>query len=482
MRKHNFFIAGCLLSASLMLGSCKKLLQIDPPISSITTEEMFATNKQAEYAIAGIYSKMINGIDVTTLSQVTSSQFAAGLTTIAGGLSADELLVPTTLAGGGAPIMQNKLLPTTTGRSLTLWTSAFRIVFDATAIIEGIEASKSAEFVESARKQLTGEALALRAFSYFYLVNFYGDLPLVLTSDAKKTAALRRSPASKIYEQIIADLEKARTLLGNDFAFAKNEKVRINRWVVEALLARVYLYTGQYQKAITSATEVLNQKALFDLEPDLSKVFLKGSKEAIFQLKQHNEDAYVKAVTPEGFFFLQNITIPGAQPNYYLSSELLNSFEANDLRKTVWTTPYGSSIVPYKYKNVQATEYYVVMRVAELHLIRAEATVLGSPGNVNAAIDDINLLRKRAGVDELEKDLAPATVIDAIAHERRVELFLEWGHRWLDLKRTGKAHDALSSLPQKQPWWGDFQFLYPVPKSEIDANAQLEQNPEYNSL
>ncbi len=196
----------------------------------------------------------------------------------------------------------------------------------------------------------------------------------------------------------------------------------MNRWVAEALLARVYLYTGQYQKAISeNATEVLNQKALFDLEPDLSKVFLKGSKEAIFlTLKQHTEDVNVKTATPEGFRFLQNIiTIPGAQPDYSLTSQLLNSFEANDLRKTTWITPYGSAFVPYKYKNAPASEYYIVMRVAELYLIRAEATALGSPANVNAAIDDINLLRKRAGVDELEHDLPPATVIDAIAHERR---------------------------------------------------------------
>lgn len=482
MYKHNLFISVCLLSASLMLGSCKKLLEIDPPISSITTEEMFATNKQAEYAIAGIYSKMVNGIEVSSLTGVTNSQFAAGLTTIAAGLSADELAVAVTLAGGDVPLYQNKLLPSTVGRSSALWTSAFRIVFDATAVIEGIEASKSDALVESVRKQLTGEALVLRAFSYFYLVNFFGDLPLVLTSDAKKTASLRRSPVSTIYEQIIEDLEKARPLLSNDFAFAKNEKVRVNRWVAEALLARVYLYTGQYQKAISSATEVLNQKTLFDLEPDLSKVFLKGSKEAIFQLKQHTEDPNVKTATPEGFRFLQNITIPGAQPDYSLTSQLLNSFEANDLRKTTWITPYGSAFAPYKYKNAPASEYYIVMRVAELYLIRAEATALGSPANVNAAIDDINLLRKRAGVDELELDLPPATVIDAIAHERRVELFTEWGHRWLDLKRTGKAHDALSSLPQKQPWWGDFQFLYPIPKTEIEANGQLEQNPEYNSL
>src|SRR6478752_3115391 len=120
MYKHNLFISVCLLSASLMLGSCKKLLEIDPPISSITTEEMFSTNKQAEYAIAGIYSKMVNGIEVSSLTGVSNSQFAAGLTTIAAGLSADELAVALTLAGGDVPLYQNKLLPSTLGRSSAL--------------------------------------------------------------------------------------------------------------------------------------------------------------------------------------------------------------------------------------------------------------------------------------------------------------------------------------------------------------------------
>lgn len=482
MRNNNLIhVFGCLLSVSLLVSSCRKLLEVDPPISSITTEEMFSNNRQAEFAISGIYSKMINGTDVNAIRTVTNNFFSSGLLTIAAGLSADELVVSLAIAGGDAALFQNKLQQGTTGKFNTLWNSAYRVVFDATAVIEGIEASKSDELIESVRKQVTGEALALRAFSYFYLVNFYGDLPLALSSDSKKTASLTRSPVSRIYEQIIADLERARTLLSNDFAFANNEKVRVNRWVAEALLARVYLYTGQYQKAISSATEVINQKSLFDLEPELSGVFLKGSKEAIFQLKQTSDDPYQKNGTPEGLRFMQNSTVPGVSGDYGLTNELLGSFEATDKRRTTWTTTFGTVQVPHKYKNGEGLEYYVVMRVAELYLIRAEAIALGSPSNVNAAIDDINLLRRRADVTELPKDLPPATVIDAIAHERRIELFAEWGHRWLDLKRTGKAGEVLPALTSKQPWWGNYQLLYPIPVAEIAANGQLEQNPEYNS-
>ncbi|QEC44432.1 RagB/SusD family nutrient uptake outer membrane protein [Pseudobacter ginsenosidimutans] len=483
MRKQTFIHTICILiSASVLVSSCKKLLETEPPISSISTEEMFSNNQQAELAIAGIYSKMINGIDMVSTSGITNTCFAAGLTTITAGLSSDELMITGNNIADDLALSQNKILPSNTRRTDAIWNSAFRTAYDATAVIDGIAASTSEELVESVRNQLTGEALAIRAFSYFYLVNSFGDVPLVLSSDSKKNVALPRAPVSKIYEQIIADLVKARSLLSSDFAFAKNEKVRVSKWFAEALLARVYLYTGQYQSAISSATEVINQKALFDLEPDLGKVFLKQSKEAIFQLKQTSENAYQKLGTPEGLAFLYNANTAGTPPYIVLSDQLLGSFEANDQRRTSWVASYPPYLAPAKYKNGEGLEYYIVMRLAELYLIRAEATVLGSPANVNAAIADINQLRKRANVTELELDLPAATVIDAIAHERKIELFAEWGHRWFDLKRTGKAHDTLSAIPNKQPWWGDFQLLYPIPEKEINVNGQLIQNPEYNTL
>jgi starch-binding outer membrane protein, SusD/RagB family len=70
-------------------------------------------------------------------------------------------------------------------------------------------------------------------------------------------------------------------------------------------------------------------------------------------------------------------------------------------------------------------------------------------------------------------------VIAAVARERQVELFAEWGHRWFDLKRTKNAHDVLSALPSKQPWAGDYQLLYPIPPVEIQINPRLMQNDEY---
>lgn len=480
MRKINnltfLYIAGCLI----MFTSCKKLLEISPPRNSITTNEMFTTNKQAEWAINGIYSKMINGVNYNRLNTAGLENFAAGLSTLMGGLSSDEMSI---IAGnGGAVISENKLTKLNSSQVDMIWETAYRIIYDATAAIEGLEASTSPSLADSVKTQLLGEALVLRAFSYFYLVNFYGDLPLVLTTDFKKTIGISRSPVTKVYDQIKIDLAKALPFLSSDFSVGKNERIRVNRWVAEALMARVYLYTGEYQLAINHATAVIDQPGLFSIEQNLETVFQATSKEAIFQLKPAMEEPVFFGTTPEALMFYQ---IPGPtdtwEPIYRVSSLLFNAFEPNDKRKINWITSIPGAILPSKYKPNAQISSYTVIRLAEMFLIRAEATVLLTPSAKDNAIDDLNVLRRRAGVDELDKQLTAAQVKDAVAHERRLELFCEWGHRWFDLKRTGAAATVLPAISWKQPWWGNYQLLYPIPGKETSRNNNLIQNPEYDA-
>ncbi|QEC43625.1 SusD-like starch-binding protein associating with outer membrane [Pseudobacter ginsenosidimutans] len=465
----------------LFLTACKKLLDIAPPINSVTTEELFADNKQAEWAMAGIYSKMINGTDYVFIEEGANVNFAAGLSTIQGALSADEMVPGVSRAGTPETnAMQNKLTIASGARTDAIWISAYRIIFDANALIEGIEASTAIALTDSVRKQLTGEALAIRAFTYFYLVNFFGDVPLLINSDYRKNAVQPRSAVAKVYEQIKTDLVRAKSLLNDDYKLHNTERVRITKWFAEALLSRVYLYTGEYQPAIISATAVIDQASLFSIEPDLNNVFTPASKECIFQLKPSQEQkAFVLNNSHPEAYLLHLVT--GLMPNYIISQPLLDAFEINDQRKIKWTETLNQQLIAAKYKRSGQPEYYTVMRLAEMYLIRAEARLLLSPANKADAIDDLNVLRKRADVDELDDLLTIPQVTQAIAHERRVELFAEWSHRWFDLKRTGKAHDVLSAIPYKQPWWGDYQFLYPIPAGEIRLNANLSQNPEYNS-
>lgn len=473
MHNYKYFLG---IAALLFLGSCKKLIEIGEPINTITTNEMFDNNAQAEWAINGVYSKLTHGIESYTRANAENT-FSTGWATLAGGLSSDELVTTQSSTHYGR-FSQNSL-DVNVQQAHTIWTSAYKIIFDANAVIEGLDAATSKQLTDSVKSHIKGEALAIRAFCYFNLVNFYGDLPIVLTPDFNATNRLSRSPVSKVYEQIIADLVVARSLLSDNFAVGKNERVRITKWFAEGLLARAYLYTTDYQNAIIAATNVIGQNNLFIVEGDMANVFLTTSKEAIFQLKPVTTNRVLNRATPESALFnsfLQTI---------FMSNSIMNAFEQGDLRRTIWLAERtAGNFIPNKYK-VSVTdptqkEYYMVMRLAELYLIRAEAKIQLSSANKSAAIDDLNVIRERAQLKKLEYTLTPEDVIAAVEQERRMELFAEWGHRWFDLKRNGKAVEVLSQMPHKQPWVGDFQLLYPISEHEININKNLDQNPEYN--
>lgn len=483
MRQYKLSIL--ILYISFSISGCTKFLDIKPPITTLTTPEVFSTNQQAVWALSGVYSKMINGMSSDFTNRAAEMNFAAGLSTIMGGFSSDEFYSPA-VSGDHVfrAIFENKLTLNVSGFSGEYWQSAYKAIYDANAVIEGVASSTSADLVDSVRRQVTGEALALRAFSYFCLVNFFGDLPLALTTDFNQTAKLSRAPVAKVYQQIVADLIQARGLLTDNYTIANNERIRINKWFAEALLARVYLYTGEYQNAITSASNVINHNTLFRLEQQLGNVFLANSSETILQLKPSNVILFNNA-TPEGWAIGHNPLY--AQPLFALSESLANTFEPGDQRKTEWTKPVGAWLTPNKYKLNSSNsspggpqpEYYTVIRLAELFLIRAEARLLLSDANKDESIKDLNAVRERTGLDPLENNLTASQVKTVIEQERRVELFAEWGHRWFDLKRTNRAKDVLPAIAYKQPWLGDYQLLYPIPPAEINNNVNLAQNPLY---
>jgi hypothetical protein len=135
---------------------------------------------------------------------------------------------------------------------------------------------------------------------------------------------------------------------------------------------------------------------------------------------------------------------------------------------------------PFKYKvqsGSQVTEYSMVLRMAEQYLIRAEARA--RLNKISLAQDDINMLRIRAALPNII--IADQQgLLKSLWHEKQIELFSEWGHRWLDLKRTGEIDSVMKIVcPQKQADWKSFQQLYPLPQTERDNDVNLTQNPGY---
>jgi hypothetical protein len=442
---------------------CTKLTQVGNPVNTVTTEETFGTDATATSAIIGIYSQFLNN-------------YGNGSTTFDLGMSADELLTI-----GGSPFFETNTLAANLGLSDPFWTSAYYAIYLANAAIEALPVSTGV--TASVKKQLTGEAEFFRAFFHFYLVNLYGPVPIVTTTNYQVNDTISRSPVAAVYQQIIADLKAAQNNLASDYSVSGGQRVRVNQFGATALLARVYLYEQQWDSAEAQASAVIANSGLYSLT-GLNSVFLANSSEAILQLEPPNMAPYA---TQEGLNFLPGDTL-GDGLEYYLTSQLMASFEDSDQRRVNWVDScnyQGSGIYyyyPFKYKvrNGQGniTEYYMVLRLAEQYLIRAEARAEQN-NNLEGAISDLDTIRARAGLPDLPATLSQSQILSAVMQERKIEFLAEWGHRWLDLKRLGTTVATTTLSGDKGLTVPSSQLLYPIPASELVDDANLSQNAGY---
>jgi hypothetical protein len=476
---HYIKLAITLLIICGFSSACKKLIVIpENPPNQIPESAVFADSTDVMSAMAGVY----NGFGAA--SGVTS--FLSGQITEITGLSGDELSA--TQAYDQATIdLENNNMKADNNYPLQLWSGAYGTanLYQVNACLVGINASTGIS--PALKKQLIAELKVVRALYYFNLVNLFGGVPIVVSTNYTATAKLPRATVEQIYAQVIADLTDAQSNISPDYPSAG--KARPNLLTVKALFAKVYLYRGQWQKAADMASDVISS-GNYTLETDLNNVFLTGSSEAIWQLPANG---IFQEQTPEARDFLPYPYSPGSTPNYQVTDFLRNAFEANDPRKGQWinvtqvqtgATTFDNLYYPYKYKdwdNTAATkEDYMVLRLGEQYLIRAEA--LAELGNIGGAVVDLNTIRTRArgattALPAYQPTISQADCLAAVMHERQVELFCEWGNRWFDLKRSATINTVLGS---EKPGWKATDALYPIPRAQIQLNPSLTQNPGYN--
>ncbi|WAC42248.1 RagB/SusD family nutrient uptake outer membrane protein [Pedobacter sp. SL55] len=458
MKKIKLMITCCI---AIVATACKDYVAVPPPKNLAELSRIFETDQTAMSAAAGVYAQMV----------ASSLTFCNGGITVYAGLSSDELQNVNASVTVDA-FRNNTLLADNATILATFWNNPYKNIFHINAVIEGIENSTSLSAAIAG--QLMAEMRYARALHYFYMVNLFGDVPLIENTNYETNRIIPRENATKIITAVIADLLKAK----EQWPYANNITPNKNRPgidAIHALLARVYLYQGNWQQAYNYAGLVIDSNR-YQLEAP-NTVFLSSAKETIFSLMKPN------ANTAEGASF--NPSSATVRPSYVLSSFLLNEFEANDKRRIEWTKTNvvsGQSYVyPYKYRvrtGTAVTENYIVQRLAELYLIRAEASA--QLNDLEGAIKDLDKIRSRAGITlqaTLNPNIAKPDLIEKVYKERQLELFCEWGTRWLDLKRTGKA-DAVLGLV-KQPHWQPYAKLYPIPLSEIRKNVFLTQNDGY---
>lgn len=381
------------------------------------------------------------------------------------------------------------------------YTGYYLVIARANQVLASIDA---VAFDTAVKNNLKGQALFLRALSYFDLVQYFGDVPLHLTpATSLENVALPLSPVADVYAQIIADATAAASLLPEKNA---QEPGRATAGAAKTLLGNVYVVLKNYSAAETVLKEVVNsnQYALLPNYADVFHTSNKNNSESVFEV-QYREG-------PDGFasnfmysFFPQPITAPqltalmsgyGVTPSNVQAltvegfniptPDLIAAYEAGDARRaaSIGTATITSGTYPFIIKFLHphalagnTNTNWPIYRYAEVLLLLAEA--LHEGGKSSEALPYLNQVRARAGLNAIS---ATTGLTDAILQERRVELAFE-NKRWLDLVRTGRAVSVITAYGQNvranpQAYYfpdgvgplpaafSDIRLTFPLPASE----------------
>lgn len=343
-----------------------------------------------------------------------------------------------------------------------MWVDAYYTINICNNVLGALEVVNEAD-----RDQVEGEARWIRAMAYFQLVRFYGQayqpggnnsqlgVPLVLTPTREigEAAFVTRNTVEECYTQILDDLSKAKSLLPEE------NGVLANKYVAAATLARVYLQMGRYADARDNASEVI-ESGVYSLVSDYTAEWNNddNSTEDIYAVQINSQDFSESTLV----VFYSIPDFGGRDGDIEILQKHLDLYDPADARLALHYSGAGADRTGKwrdQYRN------HPIIRLAEMHLIRAECnarlgTAVGAPVD-----DDYNATHTRAGLPA-----ASGVTLDDILLERRLELAHE-GHRLHDIKRLKGTADGLN--------WDDDKLLYPIPAREMEANPKLEQNPGY---
>lgn len=419
------------------------------PSAAVEADEALTTPRQAEIVLNSVYDRMQGQNDIHIIFS--------------------DLITDNARHSGSYPTWLEVDTYTYTPANVDIqnrWSGFYSVINAANEVIAKVPAiAPTGSFTEARRNTIVAEAKTMRAYAYLQLVNWFGDVPLLITPTASATDEgifPERAPTAQVYTQIVKDLTEAEAALPAD-----NRALSfVDVWAVKGLLSRVYLYQGNYALAETKASEVIANSA-FALAPLATLWEGGGGNEILWAL------TYVAGSDPNNMSFFAYPSNAGGRYEYAPTTGLNTAYVTGDNRKAYTIRTVSSALTVGKYyKTTTDDDPVYLVRLAEMYLNRAEARAKKTTPDALGALSDLNAIRTRAGLGALA-GLTGTSLTDAIDTERRLELAFE-GHRWFDLKRTGKAIATLG-IPNNDPNF----LLLPVPKRERDVNANLRQNPGY---
>ena len=437
------------------------------------------------------------------------------------GIRSDDADKGSTPADGGAAAidMDNFPVAPSNGFANTLWVGYFGLINRCNSTIKEVNTNTSIVASEAIKTQTIAEARFLRAYAYFNMVRFFGNVPLIdtLFEDPAAQNNVPQSTPAQLYAFIENDLTFAASNLplSWDIKFVG----RATSGAANGLLAKVYLTQQKWGPAMAAANAVMTS-GQYDLSTPYDKIFREegeNSKESVFEV-QATASAAIQ--TANGVQYAQIMGVRGAgswdigwgwnTPSTFLEA----AYEANDPRKnrtilytstatTTYQTIYGENLpvgLPNpRYNNKVYTNpairssvghrfgYWMnirILRYADVVLMYAEAAnEVGGAANITAARNALNLVRARAraGNNTILPDITTTDqnlLRDAIRQERRIELAMEHD-RFFDLVRWGTAQAVLNAAG-KTNFNANRDALLPIPQTQIDlSKGVLKQNPGY---
>ena len=468
-----------LLAFGLM--SCSDFLDIDDE-TKISNDQILTTISGVEEALNGVYYDLTN-------SSYYGNQLLIGPEIKGGNLKFNDITFEAPTSYYYLPSFQ--FTHTVDGDDDYMegcYAQIYTVISEANNIIENIEFAEDAS--ETQKLQAVSEAKALRALAHFDLTKLYAQ-PYSYSANAQhlgiaymlKNIAwdelVSRDLLFDNYENIISDLLDAEANLGTALGIenANYSKAYFSKVAAQALLARVYLYKGDWDKAKEYATKVIENGSISLL--DNSEVVDSYKSQA-----QTNEDIFIidKSGINIGAPLASTIGIQDDRTSLYLlpTDDIINLFEDGDVRGELFDEQLGQTLTTKWTEFSNKDRSYSIIRLAEMYLIRAEASLNLPASNEVQARADLDVIRKRANPAAVNLQLSGAALKEELFQERRRELAFE-GHLFFDIVRMGRDLrrvdcNALQNVNIDYP---SNLFVLPIPEEAMEYNNQMVQNTGY---
>lgn len=478
----------CLLGVLLIsIASCSDdFIDVDP--NDENSEDFFNSEQDYQDALVAAYDLLQSTYLNVMMGEIASDN------TLAGGESATDVI--------GIQQVDDMIHTPVNAQLRDIWGWMFAGINRANFILEFQDKT---DF--SGKNEVIAQARFLRAYYYFELVKWFGDVPLVVDQRILfgDQFEVDRTPKADVYAQIEADLIFA----SGNLPYVQAETGRITKGAAQALLGKAYLFQNKFNEA-ANVLETLISEGPHDLIPDFSTMFENDNEntiESVFEVQYTDvEGAGFECLqcsegnVAVGFNGIRNYAGPEFESGFSFNvptQEVVDEFEPNDLRKDIaildidaWAVQTGATFsVGFEHTGYFNRKYisrqgdantgdanltnpnnYRSIRFADVLLMAAEALNRGGIDDGRAR-NYLNRVRLRAGLPEVT--LSGTPLENAIYHERRVELVGE-GHHFFDLVRTGRAAQEIDGFSAGK------NEIFPIPAIEIQLTGnRWEQNPGY---